>query len=179
MKIVLVHPLFVWSVSIRDIAICAYNSIRKNIDETWIPVNCNEIKIYFAICIIMAQVKKPEIQTNWSKRVIIKTPIFRKTMLLKKFLQITRFFHFVNNDTTDEMDKLRKVKPVVNYFNKNFQEIYVMEENIAIDESLMKFKGRMFYKQFNPSKRFMIKFYKLCESSSAYCYNFKIYSVND
>ena len=100
-------------------------------------------------------------------------------MLLKKFLQITRFFHFVNNDTTDEMDKLRKVKPVVNYFNKNFKEIYVMEENIAIDESLMKFKGRMFYKQFNPSKRFMIKFYKLCESSSAYCYNFKIYSVND
>lgn len=155
------------------------NSIRKNIDETWIPVNCNDIKIYFALCIVVAQVKKPKIQMNWSNRVIIKTPIFRKTMPLKKFLQITRFFHFVNNDTTDEMDKLHKVKPVVNYFNKKFKEVYVMEENITIDKSLMKFKGRMFYKQFNLSKRFAIKFYKLCESSSVYCYNFKIYSGND
>lgn len=127
----------------------------------------------------MAQVKKSKIQMNWSKRVIIKTQICRKTMPLKKFLQITRFFHFVNNDTTDEMDKLRKVKPVVKYFNKKFKEVYVMEENIAIDESLMKFKGRMFYEQFNPSKRLAIKFYKLFESSSANCYNFKIYSGND
>lgn len=100
-------------------------------------------------------------------------------MPLKRFLQITRFFHFVNNDTTDEIDKLRKVKSVVNYFNKKFKEVYVMEENIAIDKSLMKFKERMSYKQFNPSKRFAIKFYKLYESSSAYCYNFKIYSGND
>lgn len=140
---------------------------RKKIDETWILVNCNEIKIYFALCIIMAQVKKPKIQMNQSKRAIIKTPIFRKTMPLKRFLQITRFFQFANNDTIDKMDKLRKVKPVINYFNKKFKEVYVMEENVAIDESLMKFKGRMSYKQFNPSKRarFGIKFYKLCESA--------------
>lgn len=44
------------------------------------------------------------------------------------------------------MDKLRKVKPVINYLNKKFKEVYVMEENIAIDESLIKFKGRMSYK---------------------------------
>lgn len=36
-------------------------------------------------------------------------------------------------------------------------------------------------KQFNPSKRtrFGIKFYKVCESTSGYCNNFKIYSGND
>lgn len=56
-----------------------------------------------------------------------------------------------------------------------------MKENIAIDESLMKFKGRMFHKQFNLSKKtkFEKKFYKLCESTSGYCYNFTIYSSND
>ena len=63
-------------------------------------------------------------------------------MLLKRFL------HFVNNNTIDEMDKLCKVKSVINYFNKRF-------------------KGRVSYKQFNPSKRarFRIKFYKPCEST--------------
>ena len=56
-----------------------------------------------------------------------------------------------------------------------------MKENIAIDESLMKFKGRMFYIQFNPLKKtkFERKFYKLCESTSGYCYDFTIYSGND
>ncbi|XP_015433735.1 PREDICTED: piggyBac transposable element-derived protein 4-like [Dufourea novaeangliae] len=102
-------------------------------------------------------------------------------MPLRRFLQITRFLHFANNDVTGNRNKLRKVRPVINYFNEKFKDVYVMEENIAIDESLMKFKERMSCKQFNPSKRarFGIKFYKLCESASGYCYNFKIYSGND
>lgn len=159
----------------------SYTHTRRIIDETWTPVERNEIKIYFALWIIMAQVKKPKIQINWSKRAIIETPIFRKCMPLRRFLQITRFLHFADNDATDNRDKLRKVTPVINYFNKKFKDVYIMEENIAIDESLMKFKGRMSCKQFNPSKRarFGIKFYKLCESASGYCYNFKIYAGND
>ncbi|KAL3225609.1 hypothetical protein MRX96_049170 [Rhipicephalus microplus] len=42
----------------------------------------------------------------------------------------------------------------------------------------MKFRGRLSYVQFNPSKRarFGVKFYKLCESSSGYCLNFSIYT---
>ena len=35
---------------------------RLKIDETWFPVDCNKIKIYFALCIIM---KLPTIQMNW------------------------------------------------------------------------------------------------------------------
>lgn len=43
-----------------------------------------------------------------------------------------------------------------------------MQEDNAIDESLMKNKGCLSYNQFNPSKRtrFGIKFYKLCELKS-------------
>ncbi|XP_047365373.1 piggyBac transposable element-derived protein 4-like [Vespa velutina] len=125
--------------------------------------------------------KKPKIQMNWSKRAIIETPIFRKSIPLKRFLQITKFLHFANNEETDNRDKLRKVRPVINYLNEKFKEVYVMEENITIDESLMKFKGCMSCKQFNLSKRarFRIQFYKLCELASGYCYNFKKYTGND
>ena len=38
---------------------------RVKIDETWFSVDCDEIKIYFALCIIMAEIKKPTIQINW------------------------------------------------------------------------------------------------------------------
>ena len=49
-----------------------------------------------------------------------------------------------------------------------------MKEDIAINELLMKFKGRLSYRQFNPLKRarFDIKFYKLCESDQAFATNF-------
>ncbi|KAK8769229.1 hypothetical protein V5799_014306 [Amblyomma americanum] len=55
---------------------------------------------------------------------------------------------------------------------------YSPEEGLAVDESLMKFRGRLAYVQFNPSKRarFGVKFYKLCESASGYCLNFSVYT---
>ncbi|CAD1472353.1 unnamed protein product [Heterotrigona itama] len=152
---------------------------RRKIDDTWFPVDRDEIKVYFSLCIIIAQVKKPTVQMNWSRRAVVETPIFRKTMPLKRFLQITRCLHFANNDTSDNTDKLRTMKPVTNFFNQKFKEVYTMEEGIAIDESLMKFKGHM-SKQFNPSKsRLGVKFCKLCESESGYCYDFKIYTGSD
>ncbi|XP_050038624.1 piggyBac transposable element-derived protein 4-like [Dermacentor andersoni] len=42
----------------------------------------------------------------------------------------------------------------------------------------MKFRGRLCFVQFNPSKRarFGIKFYKICESTSGYCLKFAIYT---
>ena len=42
----------------------------------------------------------------------------------------------------------------------------------------MKFRGRLKFVQYNPSKRsrFGIKFYKLCESKTGYCLKFKIYT---
>jgi hypothetical protein len=155
---------------------------KKKMDENWEPIDLNELKVYFALCIIMAQVKKPTIQMNWSKREIIETPIFTKCMPFKRFSRITRFLHFNDNiKINGDKSKLGKVAPVINYFNEKFKEVYIMEENVSIDESLMKFKGRLPFKLFNTSKRarFGIKFYKLCESSSGYCFNFKIYEGND
>nr|XP_022921145.1 piggyBac transposable element-derived protein 4-like [Onthophagus taurus] len=158
------------------------NSRRtRQIDDSWFPVDSNEIKRYFALTIIMAQVKKPRIQMNWSKRAVIETPIFRKSMPLKRYLQITRCLHFANNNLVANTDKLSKIRPVIKFLNQQFKEVYIMKEDIAIDESLMKFKGRLSYRQFNPSKRarFGVKFYKLCESDSGYCYEFKIYTGHD
>ncbi|KAG8229536.1 hypothetical protein J437_LFUL009010 [Ladona fulva] len=40
---------------------------EKEIDKTWFDVNPDEMKAFFALCIIMSQVKKPWVQMNWSK----------------------------------------------------------------------------------------------------------------
>lgn len=150
----------------------------KKIDEKWFAVTVDEMKAYIALSIIMTQVKKPSVQMNWSKRKIIYTPIYEQTMPYRRFLSITRFLHFSDNDCADKKDKMNKVRTIVNFFNEKFEELYTPTENLSIDESLMKSKARLGCIVFVRIKRarYGIKFYKLCESSSGYCLNFKIYT---
>lgn len=67
---------------------------------------------------------------------------------------------------------------VLNHLKQNFREVYYPEQNVGIDETLLKFRGRLCYIQFNPQKRarFGITIYKICESVSGYCLGFSIYT---
>ena len=97
-------------------------------------------------------------------------------MSLRRFAQLSRFLHFSNNEVGNKDDRLCKLRVIIDYLNEKFISIYIPEEYVSLDESLMKYTGRMSYKQFNPSKRarFGVKFYKLCEFKSGYCMKFKI-----
>lgn len=156
-------------------------SKKKKIDNEWFQMSVDEMKAYFALSIIMTQVKKPTVQMNWSKRGIIHTPIFAQTMPFRRFLAITRFLHFSNNEFSDKDDKMTKVRSVIDYMNDKFEELYTPEQNVSIDESLMKCKARLGCVVFVRIKRarYGIKFYKLCESESGYCLNFKVYTGQD
>ena len=59
-----------------------------------------------------------------------------------------------------------------------FQAVYTPERQLAIDETLIKFKGKVHFRQFIPIKpgRFGIKAFTLAESSSGYVLNSKIYT---
>ncbi|KAG8237308.1 hypothetical protein J437_LFUL016170 [Ladona fulva] len=85
------------------------NNIKKKRDKTWFDVNTDEMKAFFALCIIMSQVKKPWVQMNWSKRALIHTPIFGETMPFRRFLGISRFLHFTNNEKVDGNDRIKKI----------------------------------------------------------------------
>lgn len=116
----------------------------------------------------MAQVKKSNVQSYWSRRSIIESPIFQKTMPFRRFAQLSHLLHFSNNEVENKDDRMCKLRVIIDHLNKQFISIYTPDEYVSLDESLMKYTGRMSYKQFNPSKRarFGVKFYKLCESKS-------------
>ena len=91
--------------------------------------------------------------------------------------------HF-NNDhvgTYQGPSKLFKIYPVLSHLNTNFQSLYLLGQNIAIDESLTLWRGRLPFRQYIPlkSSKFGIKSYELCESSSGYLWSFIIYTGRD
>jgi hypothetical protein len=71
-----------------------FKSSLSSKKDIWTPTNIEEMKVYFALCIIMTQIKKSTINSNWSKRQIIETPIFGKCMSRFRFLSITKNLHF-------------------------------------------------------------------------------------
>ncbi|KAJ8953373.1 hypothetical protein NQ318_023490 [Aromia moschata] len=127
-------------------------------------------------------VKKPELRQYWSKNPLLVTPFFSQCLSNKIFEAIHQNLHFSNNDEFDEAShpnpKLNKIWPVYDCLVTKFREAITPEKYIAIDESLLLYKGRLGWIQYIPLKRarFGIKTYMLCESKSGYVWNFIIYT---
>nr|CAH7752479.1 unnamed protein product [Callosobruchus chinensis] len=58
-------------------------------------------------------------------------------MTERRFALLCKFLHFSNNNENAPQDKLFKVRPVLDHLKKKFMEVYVPEQNISIDESLL------------------------------------------
>lgn len=101
----------------------------KSFEQKWRETYVDELKAYFALCILMTQVKK-SVQSCWSRRSIIQTPIYRETMPLWRFTQLTRFLHFSNNEEADTSDRLNKISNIINYLNGQFELMYTYPNKI-------------------------------------------------
>jgi hypothetical protein len=66
-----------------------------------------------------------------------------------------------------------KIRSVFEHFISKFKSVYTPNKCIAIDESLMLWKGRLGMKQYIPLKRarFGLKTYELCEAGTGYTWN--------
>ena len=62
-------------------------------------------------------------------------------------------------------DKLYKIRPLLQLLLEKFENLYVPEKNVSIDESMMPFKGRIGFRQFikNERTRFGIKAWVLAK----------------
>ncbi|GFY31611.1 piggyBac transposable element-derived protein 4 [Trichonephila clavipes] len=121
----------------------------------------------------MGLVDKDNIKEYRSTDPMLETPFFKKIMPRDRFLNLLRYLHFENNDHAPDAWKLRNV---FNSLNNSFQEICDPTEELAIDEVIVAFKGRIIFKQYIPKKRkrFGIKVYKIVDKKG-YTFNRKVY----
>ena len=146
--------------------------------KEWKETDADEIKLYLAMLLLQGIVRKPKETLYFSKKSSLNTPFFRRIFSCDRFLLLSKFLHFTNNDDTEDVSsvsqKLVKLWPVLQHIKNKFSSVYVPEEHVSIDESLMLWKGRLSWKQYIPSKRarYGIKSYEICESSTGYIWDF-------
>lgn len=88
-----------------------------------------------------------------------------------------RFFHINDNSLDTKADRLYKIRPIVDLLNKKFLLFYNVGKVITLDECMIKYNGRLIFKQFIMVKpvKFGVKGFLLCNSDNYYCYKFIIY----
>ena len=69
------------------------------------------------------------------------------------------------------------MRPLIDDLSEKFMKFYTPSQNIALDESLLLFKGRLLFRQYLPAKRsrFGIKIYSISDQNG-YVYHFRVYT---
>jgi len=73
-----------------------------------------------------------------------------------------------------------KIRDLFEIIRTNFSKLYNHSKYLAVDEIIVKFKGRIVFKQYilKKRKRFGIKIFKLCDSTG-YTYDMNVYLGRD
>ena len=125
----------------------------------------------------------PEIDSYWSSSPLIGCSWIKSTMPRNRFKTINRFLHLADNAFLrrrgdPNYDPIFKVRPIVEHMKTRFRQYFVPHKCLAIDEAMIKFNGRLKFKQYMPSKptKFGIKVWEICDSSNGYCLDFDVYT---
>ena len=143
------------------------------------------MKRFLAATMLMGHIDKDSILEYWSTDELIETPMFRKMMPRDRYLIILKYLHFTDNSTApnkndENYDRLWKIRKIFDMLNLSFKKAYNPTEELAIDEVIIKFKGRVIFRQYIPKKhkRWGMKMYKISDKSG-YTYHIEMYLGKD
>ena len=109
--------------------------------RSWIDVTAIEIKKAFTLCLLVGVVQKQQLHLYWSLDPLLKTSIFNVVMPRNRFQVIIAFLHFAGNSdygvNGPNLDRLYKIRDVIEYIVDRFKSVYVPNEFVCIDEELL------------------------------------------
>lgn len=145
----------------------------------WKDVTRDELKTFFGVIIYMGLNLKPSIEHYWKLDVLYYNPLMHRiNMSYNRFSSILRCWHFteIQIGVIGEQ-RTHKIDPLIEIMVNNFRSLYVPSDIIVVDESMVKFHGKLLIRTYNPAKtdRYGMKIYKACTINS-YTWSYQIYS---
>lgn len=153
--------------------------------KQYIPVSKNEIEIFVGLNLLMGIKRLPSYRDYWSSAPDMHDAHISSKMTVNRFGWLLSNLHLndnlqILNRNDPKYDKLYKLRPFLNIIQKQFELCYNPTEFIAIDESMVKFKGRSSLKQYLPKKP-VKRGYKIwvLADQKGYMWRFQIYTGKD
>ena len=116
----------------------------------------------------------PQLATYWDSDQFTGDEGLKKTSPKQRFATLEKYLHLAVPNTQDRAALLCKVGPLV-LLNRSFLKL--PGKNITVDEGLVKFNGRLSFKQYTPTKpdKFGIKVWLLTDAVTYYVPRFQVY----
>ena len=150
---------------------------------SWNELSLEELKAFLGLLIGMSMHRLPCPRDYWSSDWILGVPAFAKIMPRDRFLAIWNNIHLCDNTQMPQpgepnSDKLFKVRELLEDLKTNFRLNYEPHRQQAIDEAMIKYKGRTSLKQYMPMKpiKMGIKMWCRADSTNGYLCKFDIYT---
>lgn len=146
---------------------------QKNVD---LNLTRDELLVVMGGMLLSGYAKYPNKRLYWSADDDV-PKLLSQSMRCNRFEQIMRFIHLNDNTKIDGSDKLFKLRPYIDVLNRSFRDHGGLDENLAVDESMIPYYGKHYAKQYIRGKpiRFGFKNWALC-SSNGYLLAFDIYT---
>lgn len=143
--------------------------------------NPDEIKAFIAINLFMGIKRLPSYRDYWSSRLELRDNFVSSIMSRDRFDWLLANVHLNDNQLQPAKgsplyDKLYKVRPLLDNLSETFLHSCLPSKNQAIDESMIRFKGRSSLRQYMPLKPIK-RGYKVWirAGESGYVHQFQIY----
>ena len=145
-----------------------------------------EMKAFVGMTLAMAIHKLPQIKNYWSGNWVLGVPQLQQIFTRNRYWYLFSNIHLVDNSKClprdDPLhDRLFKVRPLITKLNETFAEHYSPSQNLSVDESMVRFKGRSMLKQYLPMKPIKRGFKVWCLSCycCGYLLQFQVYAGKD
>ena len=116
----------------------------------WCHDNLLTLTISMGHCVL------DEMTDYWSRADNFDTAFYGNAMPRDRYLHILRFLHFTDNknlpDKDENYDRLWKIRNLFDIRNDKFSKFYKPSQHLAVDEVIVKFKGRVIFRQYIPKK---------------------------
>ena len=140
-------------------------------------IEIQDIKAFHGVILCMGINVLPNLLDYFQNDNFFRNDFITKIMKRDEFTHVYRNFHLVNNLTTDSSDKMYKIRPLLDLLKIKFNQNMEKPSELTIDESIIKCKARISFKQYNPMKPIKrgIKVFTLNCSKTGYLFDYDVY----
>lgn len=128
----------------------------------------------------------PQLPMYWSSDKLFGNLSIRRIMKRDRFDKIQQYFHVANREEMVQRgqpghDKLFLIRPVLDEVLQNCLRNYNPHRNVSVDEAMVKFRGRLAFRQYLPAKptKYGIKVWMRADPTNGYVNEFQVYTGKD